>query len=186
MSGWTRADGPLLRIEELSVRFFVRKSFFSARPIAAVTEVSLDLAVGETVAVVGESGSGKTTLGRATLRLVDAAAGRVVFEGTDIAALEGRDLLAFRQRAQAIFQDPFSSLSPYMRVGELVAEPLVIHGPTDRAAARDGGDGGARAGEALAGRRVRREVPAHALGRPAPAGLDRPGHGARARLPDGG
>jgi oligopeptide/dipeptide ABC transporter ATP-binding protein len=132
MSGWTRADGPLLRIEELSVRFYVRRSFFSARPIAAVTEVSLDLAVGETVAVVGESGSGKTTLGRATLRLVDAAAGRVVFEGADIAALEGPDLRAFRQRAQAIFQDPFSSLSPYMRVGELVAEPLVIHGPTDR------------------------------------------------------
>ncbi len=114
------------------MRFYVRKSFFSERPIAAVTDVSLDLAMGETVAVVGESGSGKTTLGRATLRLVDASDGQVVFEGEDIAGLEGAAMLSFRRRAQAIFQDPFSSLSPYMRVGDLVAEPLVIHGPSDR------------------------------------------------------
>ena len=134
MSEWTTKDGPVLQIEQLSVRFFVRKSFFSTRPIAAVTEVSLDLAKGETVAVVGESGSGKTTLGRATLRLADAAAGRVVFEGQDVAALEGKGMMSFRQRAQAIFQDPFSSLSPYMRVGQLVAEPLVIHGPKEREA----------------------------------------------------
>jgi peptide/nickel transport system ATP-binding protein len=134
VSQWTRADGPVLRVESLSVRFLVRASFFSTRPIAAVTDVSLDLDKGETVAVVGESGSGKTTLGRATLRLVDAADGRIVFEGADIATLEGRGLRTFRQRAQAIFQDPFSSLSPYMRVGELVAEPLVIHGPADRQA----------------------------------------------------
>lgn len=132
MSEWTKADGPVLRAEHLSVRFYARKSFFSSQPIAAVTDVSLDLAKGETVAVVGESGSGKTTLGRATLRLVEAAAGRIVFEGTDITRLDRTELRSFRQRAQAIFQDPFSSLSPYMRVGQLVAEPLVIHGPSDR------------------------------------------------------
>jgi len=132
MSAWTRADGPVLRISELSVRFLVRTSFFSSRPIAAVTDVSLDLAVGETVAVVGESGSGKTTLGRAALRLVEASAGQVIFEGADIAGFRGAELRSFRQRAQAIFQDPFSSLSPYMRVGELVEEPLVIHGPSSR------------------------------------------------------
>ena len=126
-------DGPVLRIEDLSVRFEVRTSFLHTRPIAAVTGVSLDLAAGETVAVVGESGSGKTTLGRATLRLVPAADGRVIFEGQDIAGLSGKSMLAFRRRAQAIFQDPFSSLSPYMRVGQLVAEPLDIHGPKDRA-----------------------------------------------------
>jgi oligopeptide/dipeptide ABC transporter ATP-binding protein len=134
VSVWTKADGPILRIEDLSVRFHVRSSFFSTRPIAAVTDVSLEVAKGETVAVVGESGSGKTTLGRATLRLVDAAAGRIVFEGEDIATLRGDALMAFRRRAQVIFQDPFSSLSPYMRTGELVAEPLVIHGPSDRVA----------------------------------------------------
>jgi oligopeptide/dipeptide ABC transporter ATP-binding protein len=133
VSGWSRADGPILRVEDLSVRFEVRTSLLRTRPIAAVTEVSLELAMGETVAVVGESGSGKTTLGRATLRLAPATSGRVVFEGGDIAKLEGKALLAFRRRAQVIFQDPFSSLSPYMRAGELVEEPLVIHGPADRA-----------------------------------------------------
>ena len=132
MSGWRREDGPVLRIEDLSVVFHVRSSFFSTRPIAAVTSVSLALAKGETVAVVGESGSGKTTLGRATLRLAPAAQGRIVFEGEDVTGLEGEDMLRFRRRAQAIFQDPFSSLSPYMRTGELVEEPLVIHGPSDR------------------------------------------------------
>jgi oligopeptide/dipeptide ABC transporter ATP-binding protein len=132
MTEWTRHDGPVLRIEDLSVTFYVRKSLFATRPIRAVSEVSLALAKGETVAVVGESGSGKTTLGRATLRLTPISAGRIVFEGVDIAELRGSGLLAFRQRAQAIFQDPFSSLSPYMRVGELVEEPLVIHGPAER------------------------------------------------------
>jgi peptide/nickel transport system ATP-binding protein len=132
MSAWRPEDGPILGIERLSVRFEVRTSFFGTRPIAAVNEVDLAVTQGETVALVGESGSGKTTLGRATLRLVPISSGRVVFEGSDIAALEGRELRAFRQRAQAIFQDPFSSLSPYMRVGELVEEPLVIHGPGSR------------------------------------------------------
>ena len=130
------ADGPILRIERLSVRFFVRTSFFATRPIAAVSDVDLDIATGETVALVGESGSGKTTLGRATLHLVPISAGRIVFEGTDVGSIEGSELRRFRQRAQVIFQDPFSSLSPYMRVGEIVEEPLVIHGPSDRAERR--------------------------------------------------
>ncbi len=132
MADRTSAEGPLLRVEDLGVTFFVRTSFFATRPIRAVNDVSLDLAKGETVAVVGESGSGKTTLGRATLHLVPISAGRILFEGVDIGALTGRDLLTFRQRAQVIFQDPFSSLSPYMRVGELVEEPLTIHGPRGR------------------------------------------------------
>ncbi len=129
MADWTTTEGPLLRVEDLSVTFFVRTSFFATRPIHAVTDVDLDLAKGETVAVVGESGSGKTTLGRATLHLAPISAGRILFEGVDIGTLAGHDLLAFRRRAQVIFQDPFSSLSPFMRVGELVEEPLTIHGP---------------------------------------------------------
>ena len=132
MAEWSRDDGPLLRVDDVSVTFYVRTSLFGTRPIAAVREVDLDLATGETVALVGELGSGKTTLGRATLRLTPISAGRIIFEGADLGALRGEALLRFRQRAQAIFQDPFSSLSPYMRVGELVAEPLVIHGPSDR------------------------------------------------------
>ncbi|HKZ90582.1 MAG TPA: ATP-binding cassette domain-containing protein, partial [Candidatus Limnocylindrales bacterium] len=120
MSAWSNEQGPILRIEGVSVDFFVRSSLMRSRPVHAVIDVSLEVARGETVALVGESGSGKTTLGRATLHLVPIASGRIVFEGRDIAELAGRELLGFRQRAQVIFQDPFSSLSPYMRVGELV------------------------------------------------------------------
>ena len=173
-------DGPVLRIEDLSVRFEVRTSFLHTRPIAAVTGVSLDLAAGETVAVVGESGSGKTTLGRATLRLVPAADGRVIFEGQDIAGLSGKSMLAFRRRAQAIFQDPFSSLSPYMRVGQLVAEPLDIHGPTDRTAQAPRVLDALEQVKLSPASRVRGEVPAHALRRPATAREHRPRHGAGA------
>ncbi len=132
MTAWSRSDGPILRLEDVSVTFFVRRSFFASQPVHAVRDVSLALEKGETVALVGESGSGKTTLGRATLRLVPVSGGRLVFEGRDLAGLDRRDLQAFRQRAQVIFQDPFASLSPFMRVGELVEEPLVIHGPASR------------------------------------------------------
>jgi len=122
----------LVRLEHVSVDFHVRRGFFASTPVRAVRDVSLTLERGEHVAVVGESGSGKTTLGRATLRLVPAAAGRVLFDGTDVATLKGADLLAFRRRAQIVFQDPYSALSPYMRVMDLVAEPLIVHGPVPR------------------------------------------------------
>ena len=128
MIPWTSEQGPVLRIDRASVTFHVRSSFFSTRPVHAVSEVSLEIAKGETVALVGESGSGKTTLGRATLRLVPLSGGSIEFEGVSLASISGREEKAFRRRAQAIFQDPFSSLSPYMRVSQLVEEPLVVHG----------------------------------------------------------
>jgi oligopeptide/dipeptide ABC transporter ATP-binding protein len=134
--GRPEADATILRIEDASVDFFVRSSLWKSRPVHAVRGVSLDMTRGETVALVGESGSGKTTLGRATLRLVPLTGGRVVFEGADVGSLAGRALLGFRQRAQVIFQDPFSSLSPFMRVGQIVEEPLTIHGPSDAAERR--------------------------------------------------
>jgi ABC-type glutathione transport system ATPase component len=96
---------------------------------AAVDNVSFQIAAGETFAVVGESGSGKTTLARMLLRLVDVDAGEIFFEGKNLLQLSGPDLRAQRKQMQMIFQDPFASLNPRMRVGEIVAEPLVIHEP---------------------------------------------------------
>lgn len=93
----------------------------------AVDGVSFDLAPGETFAVVGESGCGKTTLARMILRLIEPDAGEIRFDGRDLLALGGGEMRAARREMQMVFQDPFASLNPRMRVGEIVAEPLAIH-----------------------------------------------------------
>jgi len=110
-----------LQLEEIS------KSFpGSASP--ALCEVSLDVSAGETLALVGESGSGKSTLGRIAARLIPADKGRVVLEGEDISILRGAPLRRRRARIQMIFQDPYASLDPRFRIGETIAEPIVISG----------------------------------------------------------
>ena len=93
--------------------------------VRAVDTVSLDVGANEAVGLVGESGSGKSTLGRVALRLYDVTAGRIVFDGRDITDLRGQQLRKLRTRFQMVFQDPLSSLNPRMRVGDIVAEPLV-------------------------------------------------------------
>jgi oligopeptide transport system ATP-binding protein len=93
----------------------------------AVDGVSLQVQGGETFAVVGESGCGKTTLARMLVRLIEADSGELSFQGKDLLALRGRELRAERRQMQMIFQDPFASLDPRMRVGEIVGEPLAIH-----------------------------------------------------------
>ena len=95
----------------------------------AVDDVSFEVAQGETFAIVGESGCGKTTLARMILRLIEPDQGAVLFEGSDLLKLSGAELRAQRRQMQMIFQDPFASLDPRMRVGEIVAEPLAIHEP---------------------------------------------------------
>jgi oligopeptide/dipeptide ABC transporter ATP-binding protein len=97
------------------------------RPVRAVDGVDLAVCCGETLGVVGESGCGKTTLGRALVRLVAPARGRILVDGTDILALRGEELRRFRPNIQMIFQNPASSLDPRMRVFDLVAEPLRAH-----------------------------------------------------------
>lgn len=119
---------PLLQLENVQVYFTVRSGFFGSQTVKAVDGVSLDLEPGEVVAVVGESGSGKTTLGRAALGLLKPTGGVVRFANMDLARLRDGERKAFRRRAQAIFQDPFASIDPYMTIYDSVAEPLVIHG----------------------------------------------------------
>jgi oligopeptide transport system ATP-binding protein len=123
----------LLQVVQLKKSYERSGGVFAAKKNAlrfmAVDGVSFAVARGETFAIVGESGCGKTTLARMLLRLVDADSGEIRFEGRDLMALQGQELRAHRRQMQMIFQDPFASLNPRMRVGEIVAEPLAIHEP---------------------------------------------------------
>jgi peptide/nickel transport system ATP-binding protein len=124
---------PLVALHDIDVSYVTHKGVFRRGEVKALTSVTLDIQRGETVALVGESGSGKSTLGRVSLRLVDPNAGTIVFDGQDITKTSQHELSWFRKRAQIVFQDPFSSLNPYMRVFDLVEEPLVIEGNYSRA-----------------------------------------------------
>jgi peptide/nickel transport system ATP-binding protein len=117
---------PFLRVQNLVVEYAV-----GGRTIHAVSDVSLEVARGETLGLVGESGCGKSTLGRAVLQLRRAESGRVLFDGHDLTAMRGDALRKMRQRVQLIFQDPIASLNPRRRIGDIVAEPLVIAGVGD-------------------------------------------------------
>jgi len=123
----------LLRVEGLVKHFPARSG---KGTVHAVDGVSLVLRGGETLAIVGESGCGKSTLGRTILRLIEPSSGRIDFNGTDLRALNQRALRTMRREMQMIFQDPFASLDPRLKVGTIVAEPLVIHAIGDRKSRR--------------------------------------------------
>jgi peptide/nickel transport system ATP-binding protein len=116
-----RDADPLLRVEHLVVEFPAGKA-----KVHAVSDVSLDVLEGETLGLVGESGCGKSTTGKAIMQFPRPTAGKVLFEGSDLAKLHGEELRKYRPRLQLIFQDPISSLNPRRRVRDIVAEPLAI------------------------------------------------------------
>jgi oligopeptide transport system ATP-binding protein len=128
----------LLEVRNLVKHFTVGGGMFGGRPgvVRAVDNVSFSLRRGETLGLVGESGCGKTTTGRCVLQLERPTSGQIVFEGRELTGLNAEELRAVRRRMQVIFQDPYSSLNPRMTVGEIVAEPLAVHGIVKRAGAR--------------------------------------------------
>ena len=121
---------PILKVEHLKTWFPLKKGVFNRvyDHVRAVDDVSIDVYPGETLGLVGESGCGKTTLGRSILRLVEPSEGKIIFEGKDVMSLKGNDLREYRRQAQIVFQDPYSSLNPKMRIGDAIAEPMMVHG----------------------------------------------------------
>jgi oligopeptide/dipeptide ABC transporter ATP-binding protein len=139
MEGSGNAD-ELVRVRGLIKHFPVEGSDDVVR---AVDGVTFEILRGETLGLVGESGCGKSTVGRCLLRLIEPTAGHVEFDGRDVLATDGRSLRNLRREMQIIFQDPYASLNPRMRVRDIVAEPLIIHGMKDKEERR------ARVGELL-------------------------------------
>jgi ABC-type glutathione transport system ATPase component len=126
-------SNPLLEIRKASRTFRTGVSPFLREAFTAVDDVSLRLENGRTLGIVGESGSGKSTLLRMVLRLIRPTSGEILFEGRDVWALSGRELLAVRRRMQAIFQDPASSFNPRQSIGAILAAPLEVHSVGTRA-----------------------------------------------------
>src|SRR5437660_7232694 len=122
---------PLLQVRGLRMHFPVTEGMIARRHIGdvkAVDGVDFTIGRGETLGLVGESGCGKTTMGRCILRLETPTAGQIIYDGVDIAKLGRRDLVALRRRIQVIFQDPYSSLNPRMKIGSILGEPMRVHG----------------------------------------------------------
>ena len=130
---------PLLHVENLCKEFTADSSVFSKekKSVKAVDNISFDIYPGETFGLVGESGCGKSTTGRCIMRLTNPTGGKVVFDGKDVATMSKAELKHMRRDMQFIFQDPYASLNPRMTIGEIVSEPLVIHGVMPDAAQRE-------------------------------------------------
>lgn len=123
----------LLKIVNLNKYFSLRSGFFElisfkkAKKIKVIDHLDLKLSKGEILVIAGESGSGKTTLAKLIMRSIDSDSGKIIFDNIDITKLEGKELLKIRSRIQMIFQDPYSSLDPRMKIFDIIKEPLMLH-----------------------------------------------------------
>jgi oligopeptide transport system ATP-binding protein len=135
----TSVNSPLLKVKGLHMHFPISEGILFRRSVGQVKAIDgVDFTVqrGETLGLVGESGCGKTTTGRCILRLEKPTAGEIIYDGVDLAGLTPRDMQAMRRRIQVIFQDPYSSLNPRMKVGAIIEEPMKVHTIEPNAARR--------------------------------------------------
>ena len=126
--GITASDAIILDVKGLGKNFYSREGLFGRRKFEAVKDVSFRLPKGKTLGLVGESGSGKTTVGLTLMRLHEASSGQALFEGKDILAMSAREFMSYKRRIQIIFQNPYASLNPRMIIGQILTEPMQIHG----------------------------------------------------------
>ncbi len=126
--GVLASDPIILDVRKLGKDFYTREGLFGQRRFQAVKDVSFRLPKGKTLGLVGESGSGKTTVGLTLMRLHEASSGEALFEGRDILSMSAREFMAYKRRIQIIFQNPYASLNPRFIIGQILTEPMMIHG----------------------------------------------------------
>ena len=124
-------DPVVLEVRNLGKNFYSREGLFGTRTFEAVKDVSFKLRKGKTLGLVGESGSGKTTVGLTLMRLHEATTGEAIFEGRDVLAMSAKEFMPFKRRIQIIFQNPYASLNPRFTIGNVLTEPMQIHGIGD-------------------------------------------------------
>jgi peptide/nickel transport system ATP-binding protein len=130
------AAAPLIEAKGLRKEYRLKTGLFARKTVEAVKDASFSLYPGRTLGVVGESGSGKTTVGMLLMRLVEATAGQVLYQGKDLLSMTDAEMMAYRRKIQIIFQNPYASLNPRFTVGQILTEPMKIHGIGDSDADR--------------------------------------------------